>query len=65
MRTTCSCGTPFLRLFDDLGCVECGRQCCSGCAVVLESATYCMRCAESLLEVSAAGFAPGLVEPAR
>src|SRR6266852_9612188 len=30
----CRCGSPFLRLFDELGCVGCGRQCCWGCAVV-------------------------------
>jgi hypothetical protein len=48
MRRTCSCGSPFLRLFDDLGCVGCGHQCCRGCAVVIESAPYCVQCAEAL-----------------
>jgi len=52
MSATCRCGSPFLRLFDDLGCVGCGGQCCWGCAVVIESVAYCGRCAESLLEVS-------------
>jgi hypothetical protein len=52
MSATCRCGSPFLRLFDDLGCVECGCRCCWGCAVVVESVAYCGRCAESLLEVS-------------
>lgn len=51
MNTICRCGSPFLRLFDDLGCVGCGGQCCRGCAVVIESVAYCPRCAESLLEV--------------
>ena len=52
VKGICGCGSPFLRLFDDLGCVGCGRQCCWGCAVVIESVVYCGRCAESLLEVS-------------
>jgi hypothetical protein len=52
MSATCRCGSPFLRLFDDLGCVGCGGQCCWGCAVVIEAVAYCGRCAESLLEVS-------------
>ena len=48
MIGTCRCGSPFLRLFDDLGCVGCGRQCCWGCAVVIEAVAYCVRCAEVL-----------------
>src|SRR4029077_1509319 len=48
MRRVCSCGSPFLRLFDDLGCVGCGQQCCRGCAVVIESAAYCVQCADAL-----------------
>jgi hypothetical protein len=59
---TCRCGSPFLRLFDDLGCVGCGRQCCWGCAVVIEAVAYCGRCAELLLEVSSSS---GVVRPAR
>lgn len=64
MIGTCRCGSPFLRLFDDLGCVGCGRQCCGGCAVVIETAAYCVRCAGVLLEVSASS-AEGAVRPAR
>ena len=60
MKGTCSCGSPFLRLFDDLGCVGCGHQCCWGCAVVVESAAYCVRCADLLVEVSQS-FAEGVV----
>ena len=60
MKGTCSCGSPFLRLFDDLGCVECGHQCCWSCAVVIESAAYCVRCADLLVEVSQS-FAEGVV----
>ena len=64
MIGTCRCGSPFLRLFDDLGCVGCGRQCCWGCAVVIEAVAYCMRCGEALLEVSPSS-AEGAVRPAR
>jgi len=64
MTGTCRCGSPFLRLFDDLGCVACGRQCCWGCAVVIEAVAYCVRCAEVLLEVSPSS-AGCVVRPAR
>jgi CBS domain-containing protein len=64
MIGTCRCGSPFLRLFDDLGCVGCGRQCCWGCAVVIEAVAYCVRCAEVLLEVSPPS-GEGVVHPAR
>ena len=60
MKGTCNCGSPFLRLFDDLGCAGCGHQCCRGCAVVIESAAYCVRCADLLVEVSQS-FAEGVV----
>ena len=63
MNGTCRCGSPFLRLFDDLGCVGCGRQCCWGCAVVIESVAYCVRCAELRFEVSPSS-AEGVVLPA-
>ena len=64
MKGTCRCGSPNLRLFDDLGCVGCGRQCCWGCAVVIEAVAYCVRCAEVLLEVSPSS-AEGVVRSAR
>ena len=53
MREICSCGSPFLRLFDDLGCVGCGQQCCRGCAVVIESAAYCVHCADAPVAAAA------------
>jgi hypothetical protein len=31
-------------------CVKCGAPCCSACAFSLEAATYCARCAESVLD---------------
>ena len=39
--------------FDALGCIECGRACCPDCAVLMESAWYCARRAESLLDALA------------
>jgi len=47
----CRCGRPILYPFHQLGCIECGADCCPACAVPLESTTYCARCAESILEV--------------
>ena len=64
MKGTCRCGSLFLRPFDDLGCVGCGRQCCRRCAVVIEAVAYCVRCAEVLLEVSPSS-SEGVVRPAR
>jgi hypothetical protein len=31
------------------GCLECGARCCPACAITLESAAYCHRCASALL----------------
>jgi hypothetical protein len=30
--------------------MKCGAPCCSGCAFSVEAATYCARCAESILD---------------
>ena len=35
----------------DFACTKCGARCCAICARVLASATYCGRCAESILGV--------------
>jgi len=51
MEARCRCGSPIHYSFDHLGCIECGAACCPACAFPLESATYCARCAESILEV--------------
>jgi uncharacterized protein (UPF0212 family) len=50
MAILCACGGRMPYLFDDLGCIECGRTCCPDCAVLMESAWYCARCADSLLQ---------------
>ena len=39
------------RATDERQCVKCGVSCCAGCAYSVDSATYCARCAESILEV--------------
>lgn len=52
MDTQCRCGSWIHHAFDQLGCIECGAACCPACAFPLESATYCRRCAESILEVA-------------
>lgn len=51
MEARCRCGSPVPHPFYEMGCIECGAACCPACAVPLESATYCLRCAESVLEV--------------
>ena len=51
MEARCGCGTEFRFSFDRLGCIECGAACCPVCSYQLESASYCSRCAEALLEL--------------
>jgi len=63
MKTYC-CGRSVSHSFYQIGCVECGAACCLTCALILESVTYCVRCAESILEVpveSRPGNDPNLV----
>ena len=51
MDGQCRCGEAVRGAFL-LGCFECGATCCAACAIHLESATYCERCAGSLLDVT-------------
>ena len=51
MSAHCRCGTHLQFPFDQLGCIECGASCCAVCSYQLESANYCSRCAEALLEL--------------
>ncbi|HET8578382.1 MAG TPA: hypothetical protein VFO18_14910 [Methylomirabilota bacterium] len=51
MGQRCRCGTEVRHAFDHLGCIQCGAACCPACSYELESANYCPRCAESLLEL--------------
>ncbi|HEV8436837.1 MAG TPA: hypothetical protein VGT40_01960 [Methylomirabilota bacterium] len=43
----CGCGSV---LTTEFHCVKCAAPCCPSCAYALESATYCGRCAESILD---------------
>jgi hypothetical protein len=47
----CHCGGEMRHAFDDLGCLDWGATCCPACAIHLESAVYCRRCAGALLGV--------------
>ena len=51
MGNRCRCGTAVEHTFDHLGCIECGGACCPACSYELESANYCSRFAETLLEL--------------
>ena len=50
MGTVCGCGSPVTSPLQELHCLKCGAPCCSSCAFALDSATYCGRCAESVLD---------------
>lgn len=51
MRVVCACGNPMsLSSTEPRNCVKCGTACCSACAFALVTATYCPRCAESVLD---------------
>ena len=43
----CRCGVK--SSVHRFGCLECGARCCPACAITLESAAYCHRCAAALL----------------
>jgi hypothetical protein len=59
MEAQCRCGSELRFSFDRLGCIDCGSPCCPSCSYQLESANYCSRCAEALLELPwAAGGSP-------
>lgn len=51
MSNRCTCGSAIPQPHGDLGCIQCGRQCCSACGSTLESVTYCDRCAGAILGV--------------
>jgi hypothetical protein len=52
MGSTCNCGSEFAYSFHRLSCFDCGSTCCPGCAIALESVSYCRSCAETLLGAS-------------
>jgi hypothetical protein len=50
MGKVCGCGNSVTSPLDELHCVKCAGRCCPSCAFAFESATYCGRCADSLLD---------------
>ena len=50
-------------LLPDMICFRCGAFCCPVCAFALDSATYCLGCAEAILE--AEGLSLNLPRPGR
>jgi len=51
MRVACHCGKEITSSNgDERSCVQCGIGCCAACAFSLEASTYCVRCAESILD---------------
>ena len=64
MRVACHCGSRMLSSSADArNCMKCGIACCSACAYSLESATYCARCAESILDGEGVPLTLPHVEP--
>jgi hypothetical protein len=53
MSPRCPCSGSARRGSYHVTCLECSRPCCPSCTFILESATYCVACAESI--VGAAG----------
>ena len=51
MDQRCQCDRETASSGGDFACTKCGARCCAMCARVLASATYCGRCAESILGV--------------
>ena len=58
MGTVCGCGRSGRSPLQELHCFTCGAPCCQSCAVALESATYCGRCAESILDGEGVPLSP-------
>jgi hypothetical protein len=50
MSSHCGCDTPLGNPLHSFACQDCGSSLCSGCAISLESATYCTSCAAALLD---------------
>ena len=58
MRVACHCGNQITSSNgDERSCVRCGIACCAACAFSLEALTYCVRCAESILDAEGESLA--------
>jgi len=62
MDKICACGDEAVSPRQGLSCGKCGAPCCPSCAFALDSATYCVECAESILDVE--GVPLSLLAPA-
>ena len=62
MDKVCCCGDEAVSPRQGLICRKCGAPCCPSCAFALDSATYCVECAESILDVE--GVPLSLLAPA-
>ena len=49
MRIGCACDGVARDESYHITCLECGTACCPACTFILESATYCVTCAESIV----------------
>jgi hypothetical protein len=54
----CQCGNQMQHSSAPLGCLDCGGATCPRCAVALESASYCRKCAGELLGTPVETTAP-------
>ena len=52
MRLRCSCSRSVRYGSYYVTCLECSRPCCPSCTFILESATYCVACAESIVGIA-------------
>ena len=50
MDKICDCGSEAASSLQGLSCRKCGAPCCPSCAFALDSATYCVKCTESILD---------------
>jgi hypothetical protein len=61
----CRCGSDIVPPARALVCVRCRSACCPVCAHVFEAASYCTRCAETLIEPTVAPAEVKAASPSR
>src|SRR5262245_31280297 len=64
MRVVCGCGGRILAGTDERLCIKCGITCCADCAFSVDAATYCARCAESILDAEGVPLSLSHPQPA-
>src|SRR4029077_12296060 len=50
LDTICGCGGHLISARQEINCLKCGVACCPSCSLGVDAATYCARCAESVLD---------------